>query len=108
MADVFTAAKRSEIMSRVKSRGNQATELKLMEIFRNQQIKGWRRRAKVFGSPDFVFWRARLAVFVDGCFWHSCPIHGSIPQANREFWMGKLERTRSRDQAVAETLKARG
>jgi DNA mismatch endonuclease (patch repair protein) len=95
-------------MSRVKSRGNRATELRLIEIFRNHQIKGWRRRAKVFGSPDFVFWRARLVVFVDGCFWHGCPIHGSIPESNRDFWVHKLQRNMARDRAVDKALTARG
>lgn len=108
MADVFSPAKRSEIMGRVKSRGNRTTELRLISIFRHHKITGWRRRAKVFGSPDFVFRRARLAVFVDGCFWHGCPAHGSIPAANREFWSAKLERNFQRDQAVTDALFARG
>ena len=85
MADVFTPLKRSEVMARVKSRGNRATEMRLIRIFRDFEIKGWRRRAKVFGNPDFIFRAARLAVFVDGCFWHGCPIHGSIPETNRRF-----------------------
>lgn len=50
-----------------------------------------RRRA------DIVFPRLRLAVYVDGCFWHGCPIHGTWPKANREFWRNKIERTRLRD-----------
>jgi DNA mismatch endonuclease (patch repair protein) len=108
VADVFSPAKRSEIMGRVKSRGNQATELRLISIFRDHKITGWRRRAKIFGSPDFVFCRARLAVFVDGCFWHGCPVHGSIPATNREFWETKLERNLRRDQSVTDTLSAKG
>ena len=108
MADVFTPAKRSEVMARVKSRGNRATEMRLIRIFRDFEIKGWRRRAKIFGSPDFIFRAARLAVFVDGCFWHGCPIHGSIPETNREFWTAKLERNGNRDRTVAEILEARG
>jgi DNA mismatch endonuclease (patch repair protein) len=108
VADVFSPAKRSEIMGRIKSRGNHATELRLITIFRNHKITGWRRRAKVFGSPDFVFPRARLAVFVDGCFWHGCPAHRSIPVNNREFWAAKLERNLRRDQVVGETLSSNG
>ena len=108
MADVFSPAKRSEIMGRVRSRGNRATELRLVSIFREHKITGWRRRAKVFGNPDFVFRPARLAVFVDGCFWHGCPVHGSIPANNQEFWAMKLDRNRRRDQIVMETLSGKG
>lgn len=54
-------------------------------------LQDLRRRA------DVVFRRARVAVFVDGCFWHSCPIHGTIPKANRQWWTEKLRRTRMRD-----------
>jgi DNA mismatch endonuclease, patch repair protein len=108
MADVFSPAKRSEIMGRVKSQGNRATELSLVSISRDHKITGWRRRAKVFGSPDFVFRRARLAVFVDGCFWHGCPAHGSIPVNNREFWAAKLERNLRRDRIVIGTLSGKG
>lgn len=108
MADVFSPAKRSEIMGRVKSRGNRATELRLISILRDHKITGWRRRAKVFGNPDFVFRKAHLAVFVDGCFWHGCPVHGSIPVNNREFWAAKLERNLRRDEIVSKTLSEKG
>ena len=107
MADVFSVTKRSEIMSRVKSRGNKATELRLMEVFRVHKIKGWRRHADIFGNPDFVFPVERLAVFVDGCFWHSCPIHGSLPRSNRPFWKSKLYRNRQRDRHVCRKLQDR-
>jgi DNA mismatch endonuclease (patch repair protein) len=49
------------------------------------------------GSPDIAFTRAKLAVFVDGCFWHGCPVHGTIPKHNRDWWMEKLEHNRLRD-----------
>jgi DNA mismatch endonuclease (patch repair protein) len=49
------------------------------------------------GSPDIAFTRARLAVFVDGCFWHGCPVHGTIPKHNRGWWIEKLENNRLRD-----------
>jgi len=68
MVDVFEAEKRSEIMSRVRSSGNLATEIRLIRIFRTYGINGWRRNISVFGKPDFVFPKSRLAVFVDGCF----------------------------------------
>jgi DNA mismatch endonuclease, patch repair protein len=104
MADVFSRQKRSEIMSRIKGRGNRATELRLVSLFKTYGIKGWRRSAPVFGKPDFVFPSLRIAVFVDGCFWHGCPIHGSVPGSNRDFWEKKLSRNKSRDRLVNKKL----
>jgi DNA mismatch endonuclease (patch repair protein) len=106
MADVFDAAKRSEIMSRIKGRGNRATELRLIDLFRHYGITGWRRGYPIFGKPDFVFPRARVAVFVDGDFWHGHPTHGQIPATNREFWLAKIARNKMRDKLVNQTLRA--
>jgi DNA mismatch endonuclease (patch repair protein) len=62
----------------------------------------------VFGKPDFVFRESRVAVFVDGCFWHGCPIHGTLPHSNSEFWQRKLARNRKRDCLVDRTLRKLG
>ena len=70
MADVFDAEKRSDIMHQVKSKKNKSTELRLIEIFKQNGITGWRRNYPVKGHPDFVFPKKKIAVFVDGCFWH--------------------------------------
>ncbi len=108
MADQFTKAKRSEIMAAVRSRGNKETELRLAEILRSCGISGWRRHERIRGCPDFVFPRARLAVFVDGCFWHGCPKHCRMPAANRSYWQEKISRNISRDRATVRALKAEG
>lgn len=108
MADVFTKAKRSEIMSRVLGHGNKATEGALIRFFRKNKITGWHRGSKLFGSPDFVFRKYRLVVFVDGCFWHNCPKHGTRPAMNRSFWFKKLERNIARDRLVNLTLRKNG
>jgi DNA mismatch endonuclease, patch repair protein len=108
MADVFSPLQRSRIMAKVRSSGNQSTELRLIQIFKAFKIHGWRRRAPIFGSPDFVFPRERLAVFVDGCFWHCCHLHGSLPASNRNFWKRKLARNRERDRLVTRELKKKG
>ena len=107
-ADIFSKTKRSEVMSAVRGKGNKATELRLVEIFREQKITGWRRHAPVFGSPDFVFPKLKLAVFVDGCFWHGCPEHGTLPATNKVFWETKITRNRARDREVNRELKKRG
>ncbi len=59
-------------------------------------------------KADIAFPRLRLAVFVDGCFWHACPTHGRVPNANSSYWRPKLARNVARDQAVVEALHARG
>jgi len=105
MADVFSKQKRSEIMSRVRGKGNKATELKLIALFREHGIKGWRRNYPAFGKPDFVFPKERVAVFVDGEFWHGHPTRAKIPEENREFWKKKIERNKARDRLVNRTLK---
>ena len=58
--------------------------------------------------PDIVFVRRKVAVFVDGCFWHSCPIHGNVPRANTHYWQSKLLRNTERDLAVSTALVADG
>ena len=131
MPDVFTKAKRSDVMSRIRSRGNKDTELALMRVFRAQGITGWRRHVEVRGvkveergktaaltspfstrpfrvRPDFVFPKLRLAMFVDGCFWHGCPKHSNMPANNRAFWMKKLTGNRTRDRLVTRTLRRDG
>jgi len=58
--------------------------------------------------PDFVFRQARLAVFVDGCFWHGCPKHGTKPKGNAVFWKKKFARNQARDRLVNQTLRRTG
>jgi DNA mismatch endonuclease, patch repair protein len=108
VADVYSAKQRSQIMGRVKGFGNVATEMRLIAIFRERQITGWRRKFSIFGKPDFVFRVERVAVFVDGCFWHGCSVHGTVPKTNAVFWRAKIERNRNRDKLVAVRLRASG
>lgn len=95
-------------MSLIRSRGNRATELRLIALMREHRITGWRRNASVFGKPDFVFRRERVAVFVDGCFWHGCPRHATKPANNRAFWQAKLARNAERDREVTRELRKAG
>lgn len=108
MADVFTKAKRSAVMSRIRGRGNKATELALMQLLRHHGITGWRRHQNVFGKPDFLFRRERLTLFVDGCFWHGCPRHCKIPAGNRVFWEKKFAANKARDRRVNRELRKLG
>lgn len=108
MADVFTKAKRSEVMSRIRGRGNKDTELALAKLLRRHRITGWRRNQPVFGKPDFIFKQVRLALFVDGCFWHGCPKHATKPKNNHSFWRHKLSANKKRDEIVTRTLRRAG
>ena len=108
MPDVFTKAKRAEVMSRIRGRGNRETELALVKLLREARITGWRRQQKLFGRPDFMFRQQRAVIFVDGCFWHACPKHSNMPANNREFWERKFAANRLRDRVVTRTLRRRG
>lgn len=110
MVDVFAPEKRSAVMSRIRSRGNRDTELRMIALFRAHGIQGWRRDQTLFGKPDFVFRRERLAVFVDGCFWHGCPKpkHAPMPKNRAEWWAAKLARNKARDVLVTRTLRKQG
>jgi DNA mismatch endonuclease (patch repair protein) len=130
MADVFSKAKRSEVMSRIRSRGNQDTEVALAKLLRRNKITGWRRHVQILGRaallrgpnvraarqhrptfrvrPDFVFPKLKLALFVDGCFWHGCPKHATQPKGNRAFWKNKFASNRARDRLVNQTLRRTG
>lgn len=66
------------------------------------------RAGNIKVKPDVVFPRARVAVFVDGCFWHGCPDHGRRPRVNADYWGPKLERNADRDARVDAALKADG
>ncbi len=108
MADVFSKRKRSAVMSLIRSRGNRDTELRLIAVFRAHGIRGWRRGSKLTGKPDFVFPRLKLAVFVDGCFWHGCPRHATRPKTNAAFWRKKIAANQARDRLVNRTLRSLG
>lgn len=108
MPDVFTKAKRSQVMSRIRGRGNKQTELALAKLLRSARITGWRRHAALMGRPDFMFRQQRAVIFVDGCFWHGCPKHSNMPANNRSFWMKKLTRNKGRDRLVTRALRQGG
>lgn len=108
VADVFTKKKRSQVMAAIRSRGNKDTELKLASILRARGITGWRRHQAIPGHPDFIFRRERLAVFVDGCFWHGCHWHCRMPRGNRHYWQQKIKRNAVRDKASNKLLRNAG
>lgn len=108
MADTFTREQRSQIMRQVKSNRNKSTELKLIQFFKDNSIKGWRRNYNLFGRPDFVFPLTKKAVFVDGCFWHGHNCRNTKPKNNKDYWQQKISRNKKRDRTVNKTLAASG
>lgn len=108
MADMWSTAKRSEVMGKIRSTGNAETELRLVQVMTQSGITGWRRHQILPGKPDFTFRRERLAVFVDGCFWHGCPKCYRAPTSNETYWTGKLAGNRARDKRVSAQLRSEG
>ena len=108
MADIWSKKKRSEVMSRIRDKGNQKTEIRLAMLLRKAGIRGWRRHLPFPGRPDFSFRKKKVAVFVDGCFWHGCPRCFRLPKQNRAFWKAKIEGNRKRDLSVNGRLRRLG
>ena len=108
MPDVFPSEKRSQIMSCVKSKNNRSTELKLISCFDDLGIHGWRRNYKVVGHPDFVFLEKRIAVFVDGCFWHGHDCRNTRPSTNQAYWETKREKNVRHDIEITRRFTNRG
>jgi len=108
MADTFIPEERSKIMLQVKSIGNKSTELKLISLFKAHKIIGWRRNYKIFGKPDFVFPQKKIAIFVDGCFWHGHNCRNTSPKDNKAYWVKKISKNISRDKEVSERLMSLG
>jgi DNA mismatch endonuclease, patch repair protein len=103
-------------MSRIRGRGNLSTERRLIALFREHGIAGWRRHQTFlrpggglrYIRPDFVFRDARLVVMVDGCFWHGCPKCFRHPKSNRKYWGPKLRANIARDGIATNVLKGAG
>ena len=108
MSDIFSKEKRSAVMRAVKSRNTKTTELKMIEIFRKSHITGWRRTYPLVGKPDFVFPKKRIAVFIDGCFWHGHDCRNVTPSAHAEFWNKKRSYNKQHDALVTDALTKKG
>lgn len=108
MADILSPVARSLLMSRVRSRYNLSTEIKVLKALRHWGIKGWRRHAKLPGRPDFAWPKQRLVLFVDGCFWHGCPYCYRMPKSQKRFWREKVLKNQKRDRRVTRVLRRMG
>lgn len=105
MGEKITTAQRSKIMSSIRS-VNTRPELKLKRLMVGI---GFKYHPKgVYGSPDFADKKRKIAIFVDGCFWHGCPKHYKTPTNNRTYWVMKIKKNRARDRQVKATLIKEG
>jgi DNA mismatch endonuclease, patch repair protein len=105
----FAGLSRSELMARVRSKGNKTTEILLASLLRKAGLSGWRRHYSLLGRPDFVWQAARVAVFADGCFWHGHHCGKNInPKTNAPAWRLKIRRNRARDRKNTKLLRQNG
>lgn len=96
-------------MSRVRSTGNQTTEKRLVSVMRAAGVAGWRRHQPLPGRPDFVWAQPKLAVFVDGCFWHGHDCSRNLTaKTNAKAWREKIEQNQARDRRATRTLQQGG
>jgi DNA mismatch endonuclease (patch repair protein) len=108
MVDKYDKATRSRMMAAVRSRGNRSTEVRLAKLLRKHRLSGWRRQYPIPGTPDFCWPKGRVAVFVDGCFWHGCPRCRRAPKSNQTFWDAKVAENKRRDRKVTTILRKKG
>lgn len=97
---------KSEQMARVRSKDTEP-ELILRKHLWRAGLR-YRLRPRLPGTPDLAFPKKKIAVFVDGCFWHGCPVHYTRPATNSSFWREKLKRNRARDRRANRKLKKLG
>lgn len=107
-AFAYSTPESSKLMGRIRGKGNKTTEQRFRMALVRFGIKGWKLHAQLKGRPDFYFPRKRLAIFVDGCFWHGCVNCGHIPKVHSEFWTAKMQRNRLRDGEVTSALLGDG
>lgn len=103
--DNLSTEHRRKNMTNIRSKNNRSTERKLRSSLAGAGISGFKMNdTSLPGRPDFSFQEARLAVFVDGCFWHGCPECYVRPKSNQEYWDKKHRTNKARDTKVDESL----
>lgn len=106
MADRLSPEERSHLMGLIRGRDT-TPEMRLRKALWIAGLR-YRLKNKLPGKPDIVFPSSKVAVFVDGCFWHGCPVHGRVPKSNQAFWLNKFTHNIARDIAAEAALAALG
>lgn len=105
MTDVLTKKQRNYNMSQIRAR-NTKPEIKFRKLLSNKGIKNYKiNYSSLPGKPDIVFIKNRVAIFIDGCFWHKCPVCFIKPKTRVKFWMEKIRENLQRDREVNKELK---
>jgi DNA mismatch endonuclease, patch repair protein len=107
MTDVHTAKQRRYNMSRIRA-SDTKPEMVIRHYLYTTGQRGYRLNYPLFGKPDIVYVKKKLAIFIDGCFWHRCPLCFVIPATHRDFWMKKIRGNVKRDRLVTNELKKNG
>jgi DNA mismatch endonuclease, patch repair protein len=107
MTDVLSPEQRSHNMSHIRGK-NTSPEMKLRKKIFSLGIRGYRLHYNLPGKPDIVFTKKKIAIFVDGCFWHKCPICFQEPETRKEFWMKKIGSNVERDLKNTKQLQEEG
>ena len=97
----------SRRLAQVRSKGTRP-EMLLRKLLWQKGLRGYRKHPPLPGKPDLIFPRHKLALFVDGCFWHGCPIHFKMPTNNADYWANKIDKNQQRDYLVRQTLEQMG
>jgi len=104
MSDKVSKEKRSEIMSKVRSKGTKI-EIDFMKALWNKGFRYSKNSTKYFGKPDLVLKKYKAVVFIDSCFWHGCKKHCRMPNTNKKNWIEKIERNKRREKEVSKYYK---
>jgi len=107
MTDVLTPKQRTYNMSQIRGK-NTRPEVKLRKLLWSEGVRGYRIHYNLPGKPDIVFTKKKIAIFMDGCFWHKCPVCFQEPETRKEFWMKKIQSNIDRDKKVDKQLKDDG
>jgi len=108
-ATTFGKLTRSQLMARVRSSGNKTTEQRMVRLLRKAGLKGWRRHMPLPGKPDFAWPALKVALFVDGCFWHGHDCGKNInPRTNAKAWEEKIGNNKRRDRRASRELRGKG
>lgn len=106
--DVFSKKKRSEVMASINGKGNETTEVRFKKILKTHRIRGWRSHLPLPGRPDFTFPKAKICVFIHGCFWHGCKTCYRKPKSNVAYWSLKILQNTARDRRATRKLRRMG
>lgn len=90
-------------MSRIRSSGTKP-EFNFRKLIWNKSLKGYRIKSKILGKPDLYFSKKKIAVFIDGCFWHQCPQDFIRPKSKNNYWDSKIKNNKKRDKKITKKL----